>query len=386
MLMEFKKLFSSKMTWIALIMTLAYMFYLSYGDWKFEGKPDGEGKRIVEFADEISGSYDEINKSLEAYNEETATLPSLSEEYFERERIYYQLSQLASYVFVDFPEHRTKTVTEIFYAIQGEKRKDEPDSYFIKYNEKAFSLYNKRVPLEFKSTGISNHTYEMFYIFSNFSYWEEIMLAFTVIITVRMFTMDRTSGAYQIVNTSRKNSRGLFIKKIAAVSLVCFFVRAIHFAVQMFFGMRLLGLSNLYLPLQQFEIFEECPWQISIAGFTAVQEAAVMLMYLVFIAVIALISIAVLNPLVSLIIGLGLCEGGFIFYKYNKFEIVDAANKFRTYVPHALMSLREYFEKFDYFNFFGIPVSRLIFCMAFTAFIGAAALAAGYALSGRGKR
>ncbi len=389
MLKELKKLFSSRLTWVALLLTLAYMIYLSYADWRGMGKPDGnDGRQIVKFVDEIgvSNDYNEINKNLEAYWAKTESLSKESKEYFDAASKLYDSASIARYVYVDFPEHRRNMVTELFYTVQNEKGKKDPDSYVLAYNEKALEYYNKYIPLEFKSTGMSNDRYNLYYTLYNLSYWEVIMIAFIVIVTVRMFTMERTSGAYQLINTSRKNSRRLFFKKYAAVLAVCFLIRAVHFITEILYYVRSAGFTNLYLPIQQFTDFEGCPWQISIAGFIAVKEAAVLLMYGAFAALAALLSVLILNPLVSLIVNLVLLESGFLFYRYAEFKTTDAADKFRTYVPHALMNVKEYFIKFDYCNFFGVPVSRIAFCMAFTAFICIVSLALGFILSGRGKR
>lgn len=300
---------------------------------------------------------------------------------------------LMSYVQTGFEQDRRELVKGMLYQNNTEKQKSNPDTYLIAANEKAISLYNRRVDLRFESTGISP---DIHYAIFNYSMWEYVMIALCVLMTVRLFSCEYSSGAYRCVNTSKKTVQSLFFKKYIAVVSVAVGVLTVQAVFELVMGACVFGLKNLSLPIQQIQMYEYCPYAMSIAQFYLFKFLLKVLAYVTIISLCSLVTALVKRPLISNIILLPISAGGLLanmvlFVKIDNAEkfslsVLSAYDRLRIFLPQSLLNFKEYIKKFDCFSLFGHPVSRLSACIFISLVISALCVFLGYKISGRTRR
>ena len=298
-----------------------------------------------------------------------------------------------SYVRTGFEQDRRELVKGMLYQNNTEKQKADPDTYLIAANEKAISLYNRRVDLRFESTGISP---DIHYAIFNYSMWEYVMIALCVLMTVRLFSCEYTCGAYRTVNTSTKTVQSLFFKKYFAVVTVAVGVLIVQAVFELAMGALVFGLKNLSLPIQQIQLYEYCPYAMSIAQFYLFKFLLKVLAYVTIISMCAFVTALVKRPLVSNIILLPISAGGLLanmvfFVKLDNSEkaaasVLAAYDRLRIFLPQSLLNFKEYIKKFDCFSLFGQPVSRLSACIFISLAVSLLCVIFGYKLSGRTRR
>ena len=300
---------------------------------------------------------------------------------------------LMSYVQTGFEQDRRELVKGMLYQNNTEKQKSNPDTYLIAANEKAISLYNRRVDLRFESTGISP---DIHYAIFNYSMWEYVMIALCVLMTVRLFSCEYSSGAYRCVNTSKKTVQSLFFKKYIAVVSVAVGVLTVQAVFELVMGACVFGLKNLSLPIQQIQMYEYCPYAMSIAQFYLFKFLLKVLAYVTIISLCSLVTALVKRPLISNIILLPISAGGLLanmvlFVKIDNAEkfslsVLSAYDRLRIFLPQSLLNFKEYIKKFDCFSLFGHPVSRLSACIFISLVISALCVFLAYKISGRTRR
>ena len=300
---------------------------------------------------------------------------------------------LMSYVQTGFEQDRRELVKGMLYQNNTEKQKSNPDTYLIAANEKAISLYNRRVDLRFESTGISP---DIHYAIFNYSMWEYVMIALCVLMTVRLFSCEYSSGAYRCVNTSKKTVQSLFFKKYIAVVSVAVGVLTVQAVFELVMGACVFGLKNLSLPIQQIQMYEYCPYAMSIAQFYLFKFLLKVLAYVTIISLCSLVTALVKRPLISNIILLPISAGGLLanmvlFVKIDNAEkfslsVLSAYDRLRIFLPQSLLNFKEYIKKFDCFSLFGHPVSRLSACIFIPLVISALCVFLAYKISGRTRR
>ena len=300
---------------------------------------------------------------------------------------------LMSYVQTGFEQDRRELVKGMLYQNNTEKQKSNPDTYLIAANEKAISLYNRRVDLRFESTGISP---DIHYAIFNYSMWEYVMIALCVLMTVRLFSCEYSSGAYRCVNTSKKTVQSLFFKKYIAVVSVAVGVLTVQAVFELVMGACVFGLKNLSLPIQQIQMYEYCPYAMSIAQFYLFKFLLKVLAYVTIISLCSLVTALVKRPLISNIILLPISAGGLLanmvlFVKIDNAEkfslsVLSAYDRLRIFLPQSLLNFKEYIKKFDCFSLFGHPVSRLAACIFISLAVSLLCVIFGYKISGRTRR
>ena len=300
---------------------------------------------------------------------------------------------LMSYVQTGFEQDRRELVKGMLYQNNTEKQKSNPDTYLIAANEKAISLYNRRVDLRFESTGISP---DIHYAIFNYSMWEYVMIALCVLMTVRLFSCEYSSGAYRCVNTSKNTVQSLFFKKYIAVVSVAVGVLTVQAVFELVMGACVFGLKNLSLPIQQIQMYEYCPYAMSIAQFYLFKFLLKVLAYVTVISLCSLVTAAVKKPLISSIILLPISAGGLLanmvlFVKIDNAEkfslsVLSAYDRLRIFLPQSLLNFKEYIKKFDCFSLFGHPVSRLSMCIFISLAVSLLCVIFGYKISGRTRR
>ena len=399
---EYKKLFGSRIMLFIIVLTLCYMIYLPLREvWKSAtelGKRISTYETIISEARADNKSYSDLYNEMNAiFTSEHADSNSPKAKYSDDPFLDVSSISLAAdqlqYVTTRFEFDRKKIVNGMLYQNNAEKQKADPDTYLISANEKAIELYNRRVDLRFESTGISP---DIHYAIFNYSMWEYVMIALCVLMTVRLFSCEYSSGAYRCVNTSKKTVQSLFFKKYFAVVSVAVGVLTVRAVFELVMGACVFGLKNLSLPIQQIQMYEYCPYAMSIAQFYLFKFLLKVLAYVTIISLCSLVTALVKRPLISNIILLPISAGGLLanmvlFVKIDNAEkfslsVLSAYDRLRIFLPQSLLNFKEYIKKFDCFSLFGHPVSRLSACIFISLVISALCVFLGYKISGRTRR
>lgn len=399
---EYKKLFSSKLMIFMLLLTLGYMAFLPIREvWEDASKIK---KKAVTYESVISQAKSDNKTCGDLYNDINSIFTSVEEENGSLEAIYSDdpfldlssitlAADMQQYVTTGFEADRKELIKGMIYQNVSENQKSDPDNYLIKANEKAIKQYNSRIDLKFESTGVNNSTH---YSIFNYSIWEFVMIAFCVMMTVRLFTLEYTGGAYQLVNTSRRTLKSLFIKKYFTVLVIMILILLIQAVFEIILGMYVFGLKNFSLPIQQIEQFEYCPYTITIAEFYIFKFFIRVLSYTAVISLSSLAAVVIKRPLISTIIIIVISAGGLfanmtLYVMIDKVEkskarLIPAYDRLRLFLPQSLLNIKEYFNGFDCFSLFGFPVSRIAFCINFTAVLSIICITIGYKASGKIRR
>jgi len=400
---EFKKLFSSKLMWFVLLLTAAYMVFLPLREvW-------GSMEQMRESAESFEAVLDDVNTGgmtqdgLSQMRNDIfqSGLGSNSGSYVPRYSgsaagdlvAIERASELMSYCGSGFEQDRRELVKGMVYQNAVESKKEQPDSYLIRANERAIEQYNRCVDLKLQSTGVSA---DISYAAFNYSMWEYVMIALCVLMTVRLFSCEYSSGAFRTVNTSKKTVQSLFFKKYFAVVTVAVGVLAVQAIFELAMGALVFGLKNFSQPIQQIQMYEYCPYAMSIAQFYLFKFLLKVLAYVTIISLCAFVTTLVRRPLVANIILLPVSAGGLLanmvlFVKIDNAEnyslsVLAAYDRIRIFLPQSLLNFKEYIKKFDCFSMLGYPVSRLSACVFISLFISALCVILGYKFSGRTRR
>lgn len=400
---EFKKLFSSKLMWFVLLLTAAYMVFLPLREvW-------GSMAQMRESAESFEAVLDDVNTGGLTQDELSqmrndifqSGLGSNSGSYVPRYSgsaagdlvAIERASELMSYCGSGFEQDRRELVKGMVYQNAVESKKEQPDSYLIRANERAIEQYNRCVDLKLQSTGISA---DISYAAFNYSMWEYVMIALCVLMTVRLFSCEYSSGAFRTVNTSKKTVQSLFFKKYFAVVTVAVGVLAVQAIFELAMGALVFGLKNFSQPIQQIQMYEYCPYAMSIAQFYLFKFLLKVLAYVTIISLCAFVTTLVRRPLVANVILLPVGAGGLLanmvlFVKIDNAEnfslsVLAAYDRVRIFLPQSLLNFKEYIKKFDCFSLCGHPVSRLSACVFISLFISALCVILGYKFSGRTRR
>ena len=248
---EFKKLFSSKLMWFVMLLTAAYMVFLPLREvW-------GSMAQMRESAESFEAVLDDVNTGGLTQDELSqmrndifqSGLGSNSGSYVPRYSgsaagdlvAIERASELMSYCGSGFEQDRRELVKGMVYQNDEKRKKEQPDSYLIRANERAIEQYNRCVDLKLQSTGISA---DISYAAFNYSMWEYVMIALCVLMTVRLFSCEYSSGAFRTVNTSKKTVQSLFFKKYFAVVTVAVGVLAVQAIFELAMGALVFGLKN----------------------------------------------------------------------------------------------------------------------------------------------
>ena len=289
--------------------------------------------------------------------------------------IYHKAYELVNYKYKKFPSNLKQIISDSLYNISEEKQKSTPDKSVIKSNELVIEKYNRVINLELKNVG---NLESMQHFFDN-TIWEYAMIAFIVMLTVRMFTMDISCGAYKRIYSSKKGQRHLFKKQFFAVLLVITVITVVVALIQLICGITLFGVTKFSLPLQMHPDFEFCPYLISIGGFLSIKFLCKLLFYIMIATVTSMVSVLFRKQLssfaVSLVIGVLPLIAITYFFVYTTNDTSAISTKYKIYdnmrgfVPHGLLNIRNYFRTFDYINLFGLQISRIILALAITILI-----------------
>ena len=379
MLYELKKLFSAKLVWGLLALNLLYMLFIPFQGLRHNYRDHIQSvKTQQKLYTQMQAAYPQPQAMQDALEQEllriqqqdwTTDAPgiygeTLRQDFFAVNGVYEHVRYLVTQV----PHNRSKIIKEMLYDMSQADQSGEQDWFTERSNALAIKQYNRILPLKLVSTGIHEGTQ---YILFNYTMWEYLMLAFLVLMTVRMFTMDLISGAYQMIHTSKHAEKSLFFRKFGALALVALLILLFHLGVELIANCTILGLSGFHLPLQQLETFEMCPYFITIGGFYVLKTAMKYLAYLWVIGLTAWIASVLRKPLTAGGLGLFLSCGGLVVHMvfYLRQTNVTARKIYRVLrmlLPQGLLNAREYLQTFDVANVLQYPVGRLQLCCGIT--------------------
>lgn len=380
---ELKKLFSSRLMLISLLMCVALFGVFVFRTVKYNidvGKSLSQrreyiesissGKRSAEIRSYILARESELNEQIAASDEDYPA--KLMNELF----ICQTIRQRLDFIEKDFPSHRKALIADAISAAERERAKAAPDQSIITLNELAAQKYNTVTNMKLTENGKLS---ELLVYFDNI-YWDYAMMLLAVIIAVRMFTLDYSSGAYRVINSEYKSKGQLFFCRLAAAYSVTAAVVILSAVSQLIVGVLCFGITDLTLPLQQFEGFEYCPYIITLGGFLAIKLCLKLLFYLCVTAVSVLASVLTkkagsavpVSALVTIIPQI-IMTMLFIYVSGENSSALDtryiAFDRLRTVLPQSFLNLKTYFFRFDYITVAGFAVSRLVCAAVLTCLI-----------------
>lgn len=397
---ELKKLFSSRFMWVILAIAVGFSLYNMLSSVmrnyesdaattesikEYSAQIDAEGLSGDELCDVLYESQQKLEKQYYAGDS------SIFEQYAAAEKAY----KYATYVYKTFPANRMKIVENMEYDLRYSKGGNS------RMLETAVRLYNRNVPLSFTFTG---HSHERTYEFFNNKFSEIAMLALIAAMSVRIFSVDRSTGAYRLIDTTRKSQRTVFRRQLSAVCVVALFLAAVLAAMEVILSVSVYGLSGFMLPVQQLEMYEMCPFSLTIAGFYLVKFISKLMVYFMVVAFSAFCAVFFKRTVVSDVVSVIFSAGGqlvCVFYLYATTRGGTAAfpstvfmtqegteqyDTIRALVPQGLLNISKYMEKFDYMLLFGIPINRMFFCLGITVLLTVIFTVAAYCVRTRNVR
>lgn len=385
---EIKKLFSSLVTYVCLSIVLLFLAFFVVRALEAKDLSKDAYDHLLsdintskmtdnEICDQLYKNCEQLQNKISELGDIAFQQPGeYGQNLIEDHILYKRAYLLADYIYKRFPLNRSKIVENSLYNISEEKEKTSFDSSIIKNNELVVKKYNKIINLEFKNPG----NIESLQMFFDNTIWDYAMIAFVIMITVRMFTMDISCGAYKIIQSSLNGRQNLFIKQFLAVSSVITIITFINAVLQLICGIFLFGVNDLSIPLQMYQEFEFCPFSLSIGNYLIIKFICKLLFYIMLAAITSAVTVILCKQLssfaVSLIIGiLPLIVVTYFFVcttngsgSLSENNIIY--NNMRCLVPQSLLNIKSYFNAFDYINVFGIQICRLI-CNIFIAILTA---------------
>ena len=395
---EIKKIFSAKFIYVLLAILIAYFGLHLYNAMSAEKSiyKNAGVKKLIEDVENSGLSDEEKCEKLQEKKDELFQMDegndgqikgTYGENINDEISIYGQVSELANYLYKSFPTDRKNAIREAMYHVDEEQEKNTPNKYVLRSNKLAISKYNRVVNLKLKIVGNQDE----WYFFFNNTMWDCAYVAFVVMITVRLFTMDEAEGTYQMIETCKLGKRRLFFNKLKAITFVSIIILTIQSIIELVYGITYNGLGNMNLPLQMFPEYEMCPFHISIAQFYLIKYL-LKIFVSIYICVFTMFICSFLKkPLFANLISL-LCMLGMLFLTIAGYVFVHEADggrvvtetnaKFyalvRSVFPTGFFNLRYYFDSFDYVNFFGYPGNRLFLCIIVSIFVVIVGMAIGY--------
>lgn len=384
---ELKKLFSSFFAWISLLVTILFMaiFVLNGASVRERSEPyekllEDIRKSSSDMTEQKDFIMSKKSKLEEYFPDRVDELRGMAGEYGNTcwdDYVLYDsaLSQLK--YLRGFPNNRKRLIHNALDCIVLESEKSEPDQLYINQNQFAAEKYNRIINLTFTDTGNVGKFMEFF----DNTFWDYVMTALAVMLTVRMFTLDRGCKANKVVFSSSK-CKSLFFKQLAACSAALLGTVALHTLLQMLCGVLFFGVKNYALPIQAIELFEYCPFNLTIGGFIALKTLGKLVFYFLIISFSALMSVVMKRQLpailTSLAVGIASIVVSMNIYNLSSNADLGAVSEervmfdsLRSFMPSCLLNPKVYFMSFDYISLGGLYFSRLTGVMIITAAVSA---------------
>ena len=393
---ELKKLFSSKLMLVCILVTAVLFGVFVFRTVKYNEVFDdrrkfisevSEGRSRTEIGAFISQRIIELNEQISAYENDPPI--ELMNELF----MCINVQDKLAYIEKEFPKHRRALITDALAAVSREQAKSEPDQSIITLNELAAEKYNKVIDLKLTESGDLGG---LLVCLDNI-YWDYAMMLLAVIIAVRMFTLDRTCGAYRVLNTKIKSHGRLFLSQLLSAFSVTAVIVILTAVCQLTVGMTCFGISDLSLSIQQFGGFEYCPHALTLGGFLLIKLVMKLLFYLFVTALAAMLSVLLKKPQTALpaaslavILPQILMTVLFVYTTGENASALDgrylAFDRLRCVLPQSFLNLKTYFFRFDYVTVFGIALPRIVCAAAVTCVLTAVCIFTAYRKFARAAR
>lgn len=376
---EFKKLFSAKLLLMMMCipMALSVLFTLNAAKSKTESSPGRE--KLLNDVINMGLSGEETIAYLEKMARQTLqdpNTPGTYEDTLQGDWVDYQmLLEGAKKIYQQFPQVRKNLVIEAQEKVLSAQAEDPPNEKAIRENSHVVELYNRVAPCELRSPGSGWSAMSLFF---DKPIWNYIMIALAVMIAVRVFTIDTSTGAYRIVYATKKGHWQLFCKQLLVTFTVVAVPVLVHFGCPILSGACSFGLENLDLPVQQLMVFEFCPYQISVLEFLALRFGVILLFYLMVAAIAILMTVLMRKMLPAFAVSLVLTLAPLIGVQalagaQDDVGLLDLRSKVygivRTVTPQCLLDINPYFEAYDCVDLYFEQCWRLGICIFITVLI-----------------
>lgn len=379
---ELKKLFSSVQMMICLFLLIAFLAFFVVQSYRSRDTTiEGYTKLINEFSEK----YTDENELIEALaikryevqsrlDSEGENAYNIKGEYGENLMSDFVLldkaENYANYIYKDIQKHRKRIIKDSLYQIEETSDRNIKTEY-----QTAVEKYNVVLDNEFTNTG--NITSAA--LFFDFTVWDYAMMAFVIMLTVRMFTLDRESGAYKMVCSSYYGKGRLFVNQLSVCLFIGFLIIILHTICQLLCGGLFYGINNFSLPIQSYEYFEFCPFNITLGEYLLIKTAGKLLLIMAAVSVTALITCLLRKNIPSVVMSIVIVIGSMLLntklYLSANDEtgsIIESQKKFaevRGFLPACLLKPDEYFKSLDYICIFNTAVPRFCCAAVITALI-----------------
>ena len=218
---EIKKLFASKLIIICLVLLFGFFVFFVVNAYKSREEVSEPYEKLISDISDVSDDSNSVLALLKEKSEQMTTDYYLNSEMYHSTKgeygstladdmfLYRKAYNDAKKYFKTFPQNRIRLINDAMLTIIEEESKENPDKSIIALNQKAVDKYNRQIKMELKSTG---DLFNTLYFFDN-TYWDYALIAFIIMLTVRMFTLDYSTGAYQIVFSTPGGKKKLFLKQ-----------------------------------------------------------------------------------------------------------------------------------------------------------------------------
>lgn len=289
--------------------------------------------------------------------------------------LYSKAYDEMKHIYIDFPKGRKQIVTDALANINN-----TASEKIICENEIVIEKYNRKIDMPLKNSG---NLFDTLYFFDN-TVWDYAFIVFVIMLTVRAFSTDMSTGAYQVVYSTAVRRKKLFIKAFISVFLFTAIILIITSICQIICGYFFFGVNDLSLPLQMTGYFELCPYPLSVLDYYLIKLLCKLLFYLTLISISTLITVisrrqALAMPLSMIIFITPLITITYYFTHTTADNANSSDNGFLLYkelqafIPQGLLNIKTYFNSFDYVNIAGVFMPRILCCVIVTAILAVGA-------------
>ena len=269
---------------------------------------------------------------------------------------------MAQYLLLDYPEKMIETVN----ASRETLSRLNENEYAAKEQQKIISQYNRVRRFKLRSNEAAGTWLSMQ---SNYIYFGILLLLALIVISAECFTCEYSHGMNGMVFATPNGRLRLFLVKLLAMVIVAVTTVLLYAVAELFVSIYNMGAQTLGEPLQVISDFQGCPFSITIGGYIAAKHILLLLLLFAALGVSAFVCAFIKRGFPSMMISaLPFAAGVFVWVymlrRLNNVFVSQHLSTLRIWLPICFIDIKYYFEKFDCFDFFGIPTERFIVCAA----------------------
>ncbi len=384
---ELKKLFSSKLLFVCLaLLAVIYGFLVRIA---FENRISysKEYTAFIENLERDAGSIENkieyVENRINSINdligkgEKINLLPGeFGNTLLEDIMIFTRARDFMRRMFVEFPAARKRLVMDALYVLEDQNKQSEPDKKTIALYDLIVKKYNTKIDAKLFDNGSIDKPVSIF----EFSVWDFSFALFAIMLTVRMFTMDKAAGASIVIDATSTRRKRLFMSQLFAVFIICALVATVAMVTEMICGAVFFGVNDLSIPIQMTESFEFCPFALTVGGYYLIRLACMLLFSFTLICITAFLSIMFNRSLFVMPLSIAFWSLPLIAYivyrndvLFGRVNILDDRFKvfeaLRTILPHGLIDLKMYLTSFDHAWIISGYYPRIIVCAGISGFL-----------------